>query len=76
MTDDQQIETRAIALVSQSLAWGLISRLTAKGLFTKEESVKLLEGALTSFEEDIHDAPEHRIARVMLEAMASIASKS
>lgn len=70
MTD---AETKAFAMIGHALSYGLLARLTNKGLLTGGEVQDILDGVLTTFEEGPDDEA-HRVARVMLDGMAQIAS--
>lgn len=71
MTD---AETKAFAMIGQALSYGILARLTNKGLLTGSEVQEILDGVLTTFEGGPDDEA-HRAARVMLDGMAQIASR-
>lgn len=71
MTD---AETKAFAMIGHSLSYGILARLMNKGLLTSSEVQSILDGVLTTFEEGPDDEA-HRVARVMLDGMAEIASR-
>ena len=69
---DRDAETRGLALLGQSLSFGILSRLTAKGLLTKQEAQDILDEVLISFEKLQTEKPSDQsvqAARSILDAM-------
>ena len=67
MTDDT--DTRAIAIVGESLAVAVLARLEARGLLTPADVDQVVEGTLESLEQDFPDGLDVRAARQMLETI-------
>lgn len=75
MPDESANETRAIGLVGMAFAYGLIAKLTAKGLLTKDEMSEVFEGVLSTLEStQAPNDPAIPVARVLVDAMAQIAA--
>ena len=69
---DRDAETRGMAHLGQSLSFGILSRLMAKGLLTKQEVQDILEEILISFEQlQTKDPSDESVqaARLILDAM-------
>jgi hypothetical protein len=62
------VETRAIALVSQTIVWKILARLP------QADAVAILEEGLAGFENSLPDAHDIRMARQILEQFIQIAS--
>lgn len=72
---DPATEAKGIAMTGMCLAYGLISRLQAKGILSDADLELLFEGSLATLESQ---PPDHAtaLARQTLEAMANVARRS